>query len=157
LNVIFVCWGNICRSPMGRFVAEKWFAEAGLDAVVTSAGVSDEEHGNPVYYTAQQVLREHGYAYAPHRAHQITASEIAGADLVIGFEPIHISRMRRIAPQAGNLRLITDFDPDAATDGIADPWGYPASEFRETLAGIEAAMPGILAEVQQLAAAKSKG
>ena len=47
-SVIFVCWGNICRSPMAEFVARKVFSDEGLDARITSAGVSDEEHGGPM-------------------------------------------------------------------------------------------------------------
>jgi protein-tyrosine phosphatase len=136
---------------MGERVAEKWAADAGIDAVVTSAGVSAEEHGNPIDRPAQQVLKENGYRYSGHRAHQIRRDEILGADLVIGFEPIHVARMRRLAPEADNLRLITDYDPDATRDGIPDPWGGPLSEFRDTLAGIEAAMPAIIDELRDLA------
>ena len=60
-SVIFVCWGNICRSPMAEFVARKVFANEGLDARITSAGVSDEEHGGPMDSRARSVLKSHGY------------------------------------------------------------------------------------------------
>jgi protein-tyrosine phosphatase len=150
-EVIFVCWGNICRSAMAMFVAERWAEEAGVSARFTSAGVSSEEHGNPVYPPAQRVLAAHGYRSAGHRAHRITRSEIEAADLVIGMEQIHLNRMRQIAPDADNLHLLSEYDPDAFPgQGVPDPWGGPISEFEDTLAAIEAAMPAILAEVREL-------
>ena len=89
-SVIFVCWGNICRSPMAEFVARKVFANEGLDARITSAGVSDEEHGGPMDSRARSALKSHGYPCSGHNAHQIDGSEIMSADLVIAAEPRHI-------------------------------------------------------------------
>lgn len=151
-TIMFVCWGNICRSPMGERVARRFLDEAGLaDVEVTSAGVSDEENDKPIDPRAQRVLAKHGYHAAGHRAHRITASEIERADLVIGFEPAHLSRMRRLAPTASTLRLITDFDPDAAPgSGVDDPWYGGPEGFEETLAAVEAAMPGVVARVREL-------
>ena len=110
-SVIFVCWGNICRSPMAEFVARKVFSDEGLDARITSAGVSDEEHGGPMDSRARSVLKSHGYPCSGHNAHQIDESEIMSADLVIAAEPRHIQMMKRMAPDADNLRLIRDYDP----------------------------------------------
>jgi protein-tyrosine phosphatase len=151
VKVIFVCWGNICRSPMGERIARRWFDEAGLaDVEVTSGGVSDEERNNPIDPRAQRVLAKHGYTAAGHRAHRITASEIEGADLLLGFEPVHLSRMRKMAPTASNLHLITEFDPDAAPgSGVDDPWYGGPEGFEETLRAVEAAMPGVVARVRE--------
>lgn len=151
-RVVFVCWGNICRSPMGERVAQKRFAEAGLgDVEVTSAGVSDEETGRPIDRRAQSVLAEHGFTTGGHRAHRITRAEVDEADLVLAFEPLHLDRLRRIAPEATNLRLVTDFDPDAEPgSGIDDPWYGGREDFEGTLAAIEAAMPGIVDRVRDL-------
>lgn len=95
VKVVFVCWGNICRSPMAARVAEKRLAEEGLDAEVTSAGVSDEEHGGPMDRRARAVLDAHGYRSGGHHAHKITRAEIEGADLVVAAEPVHVSMMKR--------------------------------------------------------------
>ncbi len=150
-TVVFVCWGNICRSPMGERVAREHFAAAGLSHVrVTSAGVSAEEAGNPIDHRARRTLRENGYSHDGHRAHLITADEIAEADLVLAFEPLHVDRLRRLAPAASNIALVTDFIPDAGTDSIADPWYGGQEGFSETLAAVEAAMPGIVARVREL-------
>ncbi len=151
-GVLFVCWGNICRSPMGERVARRWFDDAGLAHIpITSAGVSSEESGNPIDRRAQAVLKANGYSTSGHRAHRVTAAEIADADLVLGFEPIHVNRMRALAPEASNIFLMTDFDPSAAPgSGIDDPWYGGPEGFEDTLASVEAAMPGILARMREL-------
>lgn len=149
-SIIFVCWGNICRSPMGERVARRWLDDAGLTAArVTSAGTSTEELGNPIDRRARRTLEAHGYHADGHRAHQITRAEIDAANLVLAFEPIHVNRMKRIAPDATNIYLVTDFDPAAVPgSGIDDPWYGEQSGFEHTLTQIEAAMPGVIERVK---------
>lgn len=145
-SVVFVCWGNICRSPMAERVAERLASERGLDDLVfTSAATSREEIGAPIDDRAVEVLQRHGYRTDGHAAHQITRDEIESADLVLAMEDIHLTKMRAIAPDADNLRLLTDFDPDATPgQGIDDPWYGPEAGFERTLASVEAAVPGLL-------------
>ena len=150
-SVIFVCWGNICRSPMAEYVAKKVFADEGLDARITSAGVSDEEHGGSMDSRAKSVLRAHGYPCSGHNAHPIDESEIMAADLVIAAEPRHIQMMRQMALDADNLRLIRDYDPSCKPGtSLPDPWYGSVDGFEDTLNAIEAAMPGIVDEVRSL-------
>lgn len=149
-NVIFVCWGNICRSPMAEVVARRWAARSGVDAVFTSAGVSSEEEGNPMDPRAVAVLRRAGYPLGEHAAHRITAAEVREAALVVAMEDIHLDRMRRLVPDATNLRLLTDFDPTAEPgSGVPDPWYGSAAGFADTLSSIEAAMPELLDQVRE--------
>ncbi|MFV0405631.1 MAG: low molecular weight protein-tyrosine-phosphatase [Propioniciclava sp.] len=152
IQVIFVCWGNICRSPMAERIAEAVAAREGLSGVYfTSAGVSSEESGHPIDPRARRVLAAHGYDGEHHRAHRITADEIAGADLVIGLEQLHVDRMRQVLPDATNLALLTDFDPAAEPgSGIDDPWYGNEAGFEKTLAAVEAAVPGVLRQVKTL-------
>jgi low molecular weight protein-tyrosine phosphatase len=156
VEVVFVCWGNICRSPMAERVAQGWAAREGLHGVrFSSAGTSREELGEPIDGRARRVLERSGYSTGGHRAHQITAAEIREADLVIAMEDLHLSRMRRLVPDADNLALLSDFDPDAAPgSGVPDPWYGSPDGFNGTLAAIEAAMPGVLDRVRELAAAR---
>lgn len=151
LRVVFVCWGNICRSPMAERVAEGWAAREGVrDVRFTSAGVSSEESGNPIDPRARRVLAERGYRTDAHRAHRITAAEIAAADLVVGLEPLHVDRILRVAPTASHVVLLTDFDPDADPGtGIDDPWYGGQEGFYDTLAQVEAAMPGLMDWVRE--------
>ncbi|MFZ2427805.1 MAG: low molecular weight protein-tyrosine-phosphatase [Propioniciclava sp.] len=150
--MVFVCWGNICRSPMAERIARAQASAKHHDGIVfTSAGVSSEETGNPIDPRARAVLTRHGYDASGHRAHRITAAEIADADLVIGLEPLHVDRMRKLVPGADHLALLTDFDPDAEPgSGVPDPWYGEADGFEDTLAALEAAMPGILARATSL-------
>lgn len=154
VTVVFVCWGNICRSPMAERVAQRWAERDGVrDVVFTSAGVSAEEQGNPIDPRARRVLTERGYRADAHRAHRITAAEIRDADLVVALEPLHVDRMRRLVPDAGTIALLTDFDPAAEPgSGVVDPWYGDQEGFYDTLAQVEAAMPGLMDWVRDRAA-----
>ncbi len=154
LWVIFVCWGNICRSPMAEQVARAWAARAGLDdslVVFDSAGVSDEEQGHRIDRRAARVLHDYGYDAGTHRAREISLSDLETADLVIGVEQRHLGIMRRLAPSADNLRLLSSFDPAAPPGtGLPDPWWGADDGFVSTLGAIEAAMPGLISELQTM-------
>ena len=154
VRVVFVCWGNICRSPMAERVAERMAADQGLTGVeFTSAATSREELGAPMDRRAESVLREHGYRVDGHVAHQITCEEIEHADLVIAMEDIHVTRMMGLTPEAGNVSLLTDYDPEAEPgSGVPDPWYGTADGFYDTLAAVEAAVPGVLDRVRELQA-----
>ena len=146
-KVVFVCWGNICRSPMAERVARAMAAELGIDVETDSVGISSEESGNPIDRRAAAVLRQSGYDPTGHRARRVTLADLAGMDLVVAAENFHISRLELLYP-GGNYALLNDFNP-AMPKGqdLQDPWYGPASGFDDTLADIEAAMPGILAAV----------
>jgi protein-tyrosine phosphatase len=97
------------------------------------------------------VLDRTGYRSDLHQAHRITAEEISEADLVIAMEDIHVAKMAGLAPEADNVALLTDFDPEAEPgSGVPDPWYGADTGFDDTLAAIEAAMPGVLERVRTL-------
>lgn len=150
--VCFVCWGNICRSPMAKVVADARADYDGLRGVeFTSAGVSAEEQGNPTDPRAVAVLRDNGYVPGPHAAHKITADEIRGASMLIGMEPLHLVRIKQIVPDAQNLYLMSDFDPSAEPgSGIDDPWYGDDSDFQVALDQIKAAMPEVIRRAREL-------
>ncbi len=152
VKVVFVCWGNICRSPIAERVAKRWAEEAGLtDVEFTSAATSSEEIGAPMDRRAAAVLRDRGYEAGGHVAHRVDAGEITGADLVIAMEDLHVDRMRRLVPDAENLSLLTDYDPAATPgSGVPDPWYGTPEGFYDTLGTVEAAMPGLLDRVREL-------
>lgn len=150
--VCFVCWGNICRSPMAKVIAD---ARADYDDLrgvqFTSAGVSAEEQGHPMDPRAVAVLRDNGYVPGPHTAHKITADEIRGASMLIGMEPLHLARIKQIVPDAENLYLMSDFDPSAEPgSGIDDPWYGDDSDFQTALDQIKAAMPEVIRRAREL-------
>ncbi len=150
--VCFVCWGNICRSPMAKVIADARAEYDELHGVLfTSAGVSAEEQGHPMDPRAVAVLRDNGYVAGPHTAHKITADEIRGASMLIGMEPLHLARIKQIVPDAENLYLMTDFDPSAEPgSGIDDPWYGDDSDFQTALHQIKAAMPEVIRRAREL-------
>ncbi|WP_432534258.1 low molecular weight protein-tyrosine-phosphatase [Kineococcus arenarius] len=170
-RVMTVCTGNICRSPMAESVLRRRFAEAGLDGevVVDSSGISDEEDGNPVDRRARAVLADAGYDVPEHRAHQVTAEEIASRDLLLAMTARHARRLRTQAPDeasAGRVAMYRSFDPaapavagpgavaDESALDIADPWYGDRSDFVEALAQIEAAADGIVEHVRRALATR---
>ncbi|MFC7625977.1 low molecular weight protein-tyrosine-phosphatase [Microlunatus sp. GCM10028923] len=153
---MFVCWGNICRSPMAERVAQSYAERDGLTGVeFTSAATSSEELGEPMDQRAARTLSRHGYAADDHVAHRIDRAELDQADLVIAMEGLHVERLHRLDPDA-EIALLTDFDPAAQPgSGVPDPWYGSESGFLDTLSAIEAAMPGIIDRARSLAAARA--
>lgn len=150
--ILFICWGNICRSPMAEEVARvKATQEHVTNVSFTSAGVSAEEAGHPMDPRAVAVLRDAGYPVGPHTARKVTAQEILDADLVIGMEELHLTKLRQLVPHADHLYLLTDFNPNALPGSeIEDPWYGDADDFVTTLHQIEAAMPELIRRAHEL-------
>ena len=153
-DIRFVCWGNICRSPMAAVVARAHADKAGLSGVTfSSAGVSAEEAGHPIDPRAAATLKAAGYTPGPFTAHKITVEEAKSAALLIGMEELHLAKLRALVPQAHNLYLLTDFDRDAVPGSpIEDPWYGDDADFETTLAEIEAAIPEVLKRAKELVA-----
>ncbi len=151
-RILFVCWGNICRSPMAEVIARSKAASehvAGIE--FSSGGVSSEESGHPMDARAVAVLTQAGYRPGPHQAHKVSAQEIDEADLVIGMEALHLTKLRQLSPHADHLYLLSDFDPNAVPGSeIEDPWYGDDSDFVITLHQIEAAMPEVVKRAREL-------
>lgn len=124
MKILFVCLGNICRSPMAEFVMKDLAAKAGRSAefTIASAGTSDEEHGNPVYPPARRKLMEHGIDPAGKTARQLRRSDYAEYDLLIAMERSNLRAMERLfgGDPEGKLHLLLDYT-DRPGD-VADPW-----------------------------------
>lgn len=156
-----VCTGNICRSPMAEVLLREAFAQAGLDVIVDSTGISDEEAGNPMDKRAARALKAHGIEpQTGHRARQVTTSDLAGVDLLIPMTANHARALRRMAAAHGlepDIKMMRAFDADApqANDAaseylldVDDPWYGGAVEFEKCLAELQAAVPGVVEYVR---------
>lgn len=156
-RVMTVCTGNICRSPMAEVLLREAFAQAGLNVIVDSTGISDEEYGNPMDRRAVKVLTQHGYPTKPnHHARQVTAADLSGADLVIPMTSSHARALRRVAAAHNlnpDIKMMRWFDPAAPQVSghdqeylldVDDPWYGGPREFDECLAELEAAVPGVV-------------
>ncbi len=118
IKILFVCHGNICRSPMAEFVMKDMVKKAGRSAEISiaSAAVSREELGNPVYPPARRELSRHGIACDGHAAHQITRSELEGYDLIYYMDASNARYLRRLfGDAAGKCQPLLNRD-------VADPW-----------------------------------
>ncbi|GAA1855770.1 low molecular weight protein-tyrosine-phosphatase [Myceligenerans crystallogenes] len=152
-RVMITCTGNICRSPMAEIVLRDRLDAAGLDAVVDSTGVSDEEAGNPIDPRASAALVRRGYAAGDaHVARHAIASDVAARGLVLAMTNQHARRLRDLAPGA-DVRLYRTFDPAAYDLGdhaldVADPWYGGPADFEICLDEIEAAADGVVAHVK---------
>lgn len=145
LHVTFICTGNICRSPMAEKAFAHQIAERGLDAHVrvSSAGTGGWHVGSEADDRAERVLHSHGYP-TRHRAEQVDDHHLA-ADLVVALARNHARLLAQAGVPADRLRLLRSFDRRASahTPDVDDPYYGERAEFEETLATIEAALPGI--------------
>ena len=146
-KILFVCHGNICRSPMAEFVMRELAARAGLDGriAVASAATTDEELGNPVYPPARKKLAEHGISCAGKTARRMRREDYARWDLIVGMDGENLRDMRRICggDPDGKLCLLMDFT-DRPGD-VADPW-Y-TRDFEATWRDVEEGCRGLLARL----------
>ena len=147
---------------MAEVVLRDRLDKAGLaDAVeVTSTGISDEEHGNPIDHRAQQVLRENGYPVPRRGARQVTPTDLTANHLVLAMTSVHARALRRLAKTpdvADRVVMYRAFDPDAPTPGpgvpehtldIADPWYGGLEDFRTCLEQVEAAADAVVDRVR---------
>ena len=124
MKILFVCHGNICRSPMAEFVMKDMVKKAGRagEFVIASAATSREEIGNPVYPPARRKLAEHGIGCAGHAARQLTREDYAKWDLLIGMDRANIRNMERICggDPDGKMYRLLDFTGQGGE--VSDPW-----------------------------------
>jgi protein-tyrosine phosphatase len=123
-SILFVCHGNICRSPMAHFVMQQLVEELGVekDFFIDSKATSTEEIGNPPYPPARRKMQQMGIRQLPHRASQIEASDYERFDFIVGMDSANIRNMKWMFggdPQKKISRL-RDYS-DGGGD-IADPW-----------------------------------
>ena len=120
IKVLFLCHGNICRSPMAQFVFQKMVDEAGLSEhfVIESKALSKEGIGNPIHYGTKDIFRRYNIAYTEHYASEFKSTDYEYYDYILLMDQNNISRMKRYI----------DEDKDAKIElllenaSIADPW-----------------------------------
>ena len=142
MKILFVCHGNICRSPMAEFVLKDLVKKRGLEGryEIASAATSREELGNPVYPPARRKLAEHGIGCAGHQARQMTKHDYAYYDLIVCKDHANLHNAARITggDAENKLRLLLDFAGRPGQE-VADPWytGDFEAAWRDVLAGCE--------------------
>ena len=138
-KILFVCHGNICRSPMAEFVMKDLVAKAGRSSefFIASAATSTDELGSPVYPPARRKLAEHGIGCAGKTARQMRRQDYDDYDLLIGMDDANLRNMRRICggDPDGKICLLLDYTDHPRS--VADPWytGDFNATWRDVLEG----------------------
>ena len=145
IRILFVCHGNICRSPMAEFIMKDLVEQAGQaqQFFIASAATSREEIGNAVYYPAKKKLGEHGISCEGKTARQMTRRDYRDYDLLIGMDRRNLENMRRISggdPEQ-KIHLLMEFAGKHSE--VADPW-Y-TGDFEATWQDVLEGCQGLLA------------
>ncbi|UQS87060.1 low molecular weight phosphotyrosine protein phosphatase [Nicoliella spurrieriana] len=126
VNVLFVCLGNVCRSPMAEVIFKQLVAKQGLTNQITvrSAATSDEEQGNQPQPGTIKTLTKHHLPWQQLRASQITLADFEWADYIITMDHQNVVDLKRIAPAdcQDKIHLCLDIFPDQKGTPIPDPW-----------------------------------
>ena len=161
IKIIFLCHGNICRSPMAEYIMKDLIRRRGLEHEfeITSGAVSDEEWFNPIYPPAQKKLREKGIPFGKHSAHKISAAEFASQDLVIVMDKSNLRWLNRIVGDyssvdagsslkdsgiPGKVHMMMEFA--GLCRDVADPW-Y-TGDFEQTYQDVIAGCQGLLEKIK---------
>lgn len=153
IKILFICHGNICRSPIAEFVMKDLVAHAGLadNFFIASAATSREEIwngiGNPVYPPAKKELAKHGISCEGKRAVQITPEDYEKYDYLLGMDSANISSMQRVFGGDREQKIHRLLEYGSRERDIADPW-Y-TGDFETTYGDVLEGCQGLLAYIRQ--------
>ncbi len=151
VKILFVCHGNICRSPMAEFVMKDLVSKAGLSArfEIASAATSTEEIGNNVYPPARRKLAEHGIDCRGKTARQLRRDDYARWDCLVGMDEANRRNMTRICGGDPDGKLSLLLDHTSRPREVADPW-Y-TGDFERTWQDVLEGCTALLAELREMA------
>ncbi|ACU34836.1 low molecular weight protein-tyrosine-phosphatase [Actinosynnema mirum] len=148
LSVVFVCTGNICRSPVAEIVLREHLRRAGVEGVVvSSAGLQGYHVGEPADERSAATLERAGYPTG-HVAAKVSAEDL-DADLLVALDSGHARALRGVVADPERVRLLRSFDPEAGSAEVPDPYYSGRAAFAEVLGMVEAAVPGLLRWVRE--------
>ena len=149
IKILFICHGNICRSPMGEFVMKDLVQKAGLpnEFHIESAATSTEEIGNSVYPPARRKLAEHGISCAGKTARQLRRDDYAKWDYLVGMDEANRRNINRICggDPEGKISLLLDHTSQPRE--VADPW-Y-TGDFERTWQDVLEGCTALLEEIRE--------
>lgn len=150
-RILFVCHGNICRSPMAEFVMKDLVRKRGLGDrfLIASAATSTEEIGNDIHGGTRRVLTEHGVPFAPRSARRLRADDAVAWDYIVGMDEANVRNIGRILGAGALGRTFKLLAFAGRTDDVADPWytGDFETTYRDVLEGCTALLERIDSEV----------
>ncbi len=148
-RIMFVCHGNICRSPMAEFIMKKLAADAGLsdEIYIASSATSTEELGNPVYPPARSELTKHDIGCSGKTAVQLRKSDYGKYDLFIGMDTANIRNMSRIFGSDNDGKIYKLLTFAGRGDDVSDPW-Y-SRDFSKAYSDIEEGCTALLTHLKE--------
>ena len=148
-KILFVCHGNICRSPMAEFVMKDIVEKAGLaeEYEIASAATSTEELGNPVYPPARRMMEQHGLVCQGKYARQMNRSDYDAFDLLIGMDRANLRNMKHICGGDAENKIHSLMEYTCRPGDVADPW-Y-TRDFETTWRDVQEGCRGLLDCLQQ--------
>lgn len=150
VRILFVCLGNICRSPMAEFVLKEMVHRQGKDAAffIASAATSTEETGHGVHPGTRAKLAKEGVPCGAHTAVQMTAADYAAYDYLLGMDSANIRNMQRIAGGDAEHKISRLLAFTAHPRDIADPWytGNFAATYEDIVEGCTALLAHLAAQ-----------
>lgn len=149
INVMFVCHGNICRSPMAEFVLKDMVEEIGLKRKfnIQSTATSTEEIGSPVHSGTKKILSRYGISCEGKRAVQFTKDDYESNDYVIAMDDENVSNLKSMIQDADDFKICKLLDFAGESRDISDPW-Y-TGDFEKTYEDIKKGCEGFLEEIQE--------
>ena len=148
-KILFVCHGNICRSPMAEFVMKDLLAKVGrMDVAVESAALHTDELGNDIHRGTRRELERHGVPFSPRRAWLLDAAKASEYDLIVGMDSYNMADLRRLVHPADRPKLHRLLDFAGIARDVADPWytGNFDETYADIVAGCAALLKSILEE-----------
>ena len=147
-RILYICHGNICRSPMAEFIMKALVRSRGLenDYFIESAAVSSEETGNPIYPPAKRCLSQHGVPFDnAKRARQVTGADYDRFDRLICMDSSNLRLLRRVIPSDPECKIHLLMSYTGVGRDVADPWytGDFETSFQDILEGCEAMLDGL--------------
>ncbi len=152
-NVLFVCLGNICRSPTAEGILTTLVERDGLsDQIgVDSAGTGDWQIGKPPHPKAVSFAAAHGYDLSELRARQITCEDFEQFDYILAMDRQNLSDLSQIKPESyqGHLGLLLEFDKSIPVDEVPDPFGMEDTAFRNAFTLIERSVRNLFEDIRK--------
>ncbi len=153
IKILFVCTGNICRSPTAEVVLRELANRADTPPPihVESAGTHDYHIGEPADGRAIATAQDHGFDLTEHRARLVAAQDYQDFDYIIALDRGHLRILKRQCPPhlSTRIELFMDFAPDRPEDEVPDPYYGDRTDYERSFELIEAASQGLLTNIRR--------